>query len=99
MDAPPSVSGVPARVFPPRRRGLLPVALPCLAFATVLAGAAAAQEVSLSESRYGVWEGNSVVIGVSIDNPRPTAFTLDYTLSGGTASGADVVGGFGTRSI
>ena len=99
MDAPPSVSGVPARVFPPRRRGLLPVALPCLAFATVLAGAAAAQEVSLSESRYGVWEGNSVVIGVSIDNPKSTAFTLDYTLSGGTASGADVAGGFGTRSI
>ena len=81
------------------RRGLLPVALPCLSFATVLAGAAAAQEVSLSESRYGVWEGNSVVIGVGIDNPKPTAFTLDYTLSGGTASGADVAGGFGTRSI
>ena len=81
------------------RRGLLPVALPCLAFAAALAGAAAAQEVSLSESRYGVWEGNSVVIGVGIDNPKPTAFTLDYTLSGGTASGADVAGGFGTRSI
>ena len=89
----------PSRPGGAPRRGLLPVALPCLSFATVLAGAAAAQEVSLSESRYGVWEGNSVVIGVSIDNPKPTAFTLDYTLSGGTASGADVAGGFGTRSI
>ena len=38
-------------------------------------------------------------IRVTIPNPRPTAFTLDYTLSGGTASGADVVGGFGIRSV
>ncbi len=53
----------------------------------------------LSESRYTVWEGGTARIEFSIDNPKPAAFTLDYTLSGGTASGADVVGGFGTRSI
>ena len=53
----------------------------------------------LSRSRYAVWEGGTANIRIAIDNPKPAAFTLDYTLSGGTASGADVVGGFGTRSI
>ena len=46
-----------------------------------------------------VWEGDTVEFGFSVSNPKPTAFTVDYTLSGGTASGADVVGGFGTRSV
>ena len=55
--------------------------------------------VSLLESRYIVWEGHTATIRVTIANPRSTAFTLDYTLSGDTASGADVVDGFGTRSI
>ena len=58
--------------------------------------------VSLLESTYAVWEGRTATIRVTIPNPRTTAFTLDYTLSalsGDTASGADVVGGFGTRSI
>ena len=55
--------------------------------------------VSLPESTYIVWEGGTATIRATIPNPRSTAFTLDYTLSGGTASGADVVDGFGTRSI
>ena len=55
--------------------------------------------ISLPKSHYTVSEGGTVTIGVAMENPRPTNFTLDYTLSGDTASGADVVGGFGTRSI
>ena len=63
--------------------------------------------ISLPKSRYTVTEGGTATIGVTIENPKPTAFTLDYTLSGDldpalpgdTASGADVVGGFGTRSV
>ena len=58
--------------------------------------------VSLLRSTYIVWEGGTATIRVTIPNPRPTAFTLDYTLSalsGDTASDADVVDGFGTRSI
>ena len=54
--------------------------------------------MSLSESRYAVWEGDTVLITFSVDNPRRASFTLYYTLSGDTASSADVVGGFGTRS-
>ena len=46
-----------------------------------------------------VWEGDTEPIRIHIDNPKPTAFTVDYTLSGGTASAADVTGGFGTRSV
>ena len=64
--------------------------------------------ISLPKSHYTVSEGGTVTIGVAIENPRPTAFTLDYTLSvgdldpafpGDPASAADVVGGFGTRSV
>ena len=55
--------------------------------------------ISLTESRHYLWEGDTATIGVVIDNPRSRAFTLDYTLSGGTASSADVAGGFGTRSV
>ena len=55
--------------------------------------------VSLPESTDIVLEGGTATIRVTIPNPRPTAFTLDYTLSGGTASAADVVGGFGIRSV
>ena len=55
--------------------------------------------VSLPRSTHILWEGDTATIRVTIPKPRSTAFTLDYTLSGGTASGADVVGGFGTRSV
>ena len=56
--------------------------------------------VSLPETEYTVTEGATATIGVAIANPKPAAFTLDYTLSGaGGASGADVTGGFGTRSV
>ena len=55
--------------------------------------------ISLPASEYTLWEGGTAKIKVAIDSPKPTAFTLDYTLSGDTASGTDVVGGFGTRSI
>ena len=55
--------------------------------------------ISLHESDYFVWEGGTAKIRVVIENPKLAAFTLDYTLSGGTASGADVVGGFGTHSV
>ena len=64
--------------------------------------------ISLPRSYYTVSEGGTAIIGVAIENPKSTAFTLDYTLSSGDlapalpgdpASGADVVGGFGTRSV
>ena len=56
--------------------------------------------VSLRETEYTVTEGATATIRVAIDNPKPAAFTLDYTLSGaGGASGADVTGGFGARSV
>ena len=54
----------------------------------------------LSESAYRLREGGGVTITAWIDNPKSRAFTLDFTLSGaGGASDADVVGGFGTRSV
>ena len=46
-----------------------------------------------------VWEGETVRFEFSVSNPKSRAFNVDYTLSGGTASAADVVGGFGTRSV
>ena len=56
--------------------------------------------VSLPETEYTVSEGATATIRVAIANPKPAPFTLDYTLSGaGGASGADVAGGFGTRSV
>ena len=64
--------------------------------------------ISLPKWHYSVSEGGTATIGATIENPRPTAFTLDYTLSvgdldpafpGDPASAADVVGGFGTRSV
>ena len=57
-------------------------------------------KISVPDARFRIQEGGTVTIGLTIGTPaRPTAFTLDYTLSGTTASGADVVGGFGARSI
>ena len=56
--------------------------------------------VSLPETEYTVTEGATATIRVAIANPKPAPFTLDYTLSGaGGASGADVAGGLGTRSV
>ena len=55
--------------------------------------------ISVPNARLRVQEGGTATIGVVIGNPKPAAFTLDYTLSGTTASGTDVVGGFGARSI
>ena len=55
--------------------------------------------ISVPDARVRVREGGTAAIRVTIETPKPAAFTLDYTLSGTTASGADVTGGFGTRSI
>ena len=46
-----------------------------------------------------VWEGETVRLEFSVSNPKSRAFNVDYTLSGGTASAADIAGGFGTRSV
>ncbi len=64
--------------------------------------------VSLPYSSYTVSEGGTALILVAMENPKSTAFTLDYTLTGDTrpgfhfttASPSDVVDGFGTtRSV
>ena len=64
--------------------------------------------ISLPKWHYIVSEGGTATIDVAIENPKPTSFTLNYEISaahvdpglpGGTASAADVVGGFGTRSV
>ena len=62
--------------------------------------------ISVTNPKISLWEGGTATIRVAIANPKPEAFTLDYTLSGISysaapfrASAADVVGGFGTRSI
>ena len=46
-----------------------------------------------------VWEGETVRFEFSVSNPKSRAFNVDYTLSGGNASAADIAGGFGTRSV
>ena len=57
-------------------------------------------KISVRNDRLRVLEGSTATISLAIGTPaRPTPFTLDYTLSGTTASGADVTGGFGARSI
>ena len=64
--------------------------------------------ISLPKRHYIVSEGGMATIEVAIENPKPTAFTLDYTISadhvdsglpGGTATAADVVGGFTTHQV
>ena len=56
--------------------------------------------VSLPETEYTVTEGATATVRVSIANPKSSAFTLDYTLSGaGGASDADIAGGLGARSV
>ena len=55
--------------------------------------------ISVPNARVRIQEGGTATISVAIEPPKPAAFTLDYTLSGTTASGADVVGGFGARSV
>ena len=57
-------------------------------------------ELRVSVFRHVLSEGDTVAIKVTVSPPRPAAFTLDYTVSSHSgASGADVVGGFGTRSV
>ena len=57
-------------------------------------------KITARDETFQVVEGATATIRLAIGKPpRPTPFTLDYTLSGTTASGADVTGGFGARSI